>query len=247
MMAGFLRDEILMFKVFPNLHLKWLTIGLLVLLLIPVLLVLVLRFIDPSIWMWQLQRDLSPPASYPQQTQHQWVPLEQISPAMQLAVIAAEDQKFPEHWGLDFESIQQAISRNKEGGRIRGASTLSQQTAKNLFHWPDKSYVRKGLEAGFTLLMEGLWDKERILEVYLNIAEFGPGIYGVEAASQYFFDKPANQLSQSEASRLAAVLPNPYRMNAKHPSQYVWQRSQWIQNQMHSLGINYLKALTDQS
>ena len=222
-------------------------ISLLTLLCLPVMLVMLLKFVDPAVWMWQLQRELSPPASYPSQAQHKWVSLQAISPRMQLAVIAAEDQKFPEHWGLDIESIQQAISRNKEGKGIRGASTLSQQTAKNLFLWPDKSYFRKGLEAGFTLLMEGLWDKPRILEVYLNIAEFGPGIYGVEAASQNFFGKPASQLSQSEASRLAAVLPNPYRMNAKHPSQYVWQRSHWIQNQMRLLGINYLKALTDQS
>ncbi|MCV6609458.1 MAG: monofunctional biosynthetic peptidoglycan transglycosylase [Amphritea sp.] len=218
---------------------KWLLITAATFLLMPVVMVLLLRFIDPSVWMWQLQRDLSPPANYPAESQHSWVPLQDIAPAMQLAVIAAEDQKFPQHWGLDIEAIKKAFSSNGEGKRIRGASTLSQQTAKNLFLWPDKSYLRKGVEAGFTLLMEAFWDKSRILEVYLNIAEFGPGIYGVEAASQQYFNKPASQLSRQEAARLAAVLPNPYRMSAKRPSQYVWQRSDWIQNQMRLLGVQY--------
>ena len=218
---------------------KWCLVISATLLLLPVLLVLLLRFVDPSVWMWQLQRDLSPPANYPSVSQHHWVPLQKIAPAMQLAVIAAEDQKFPQHWGLDIESIQIALTSNRQGKRIRGASTLSQQTAKNLFLWPEKSYLRKGIEMGFTLLMETLWDKPRILEVYLNIVEFGPGIYGVEAASQHYFGKPSSQLSAQEASRLAAVLPNPYKMNAQRPSQYVWQRSDWIQNQMRLLGTQY--------
>jgi len=210
---------------------------------LPVVLVLVLRFVDPSVWMWQVQRELSPPKFYPDRSSHQWVALEQISPRMQLAVIASEDQKFPQHWGFDVESIMSALEKNGQGGRIRGASTLTQQTAKNLFLWPDKSYFRKGLEAGFTLLLEVLWDKPRILEVYLNIAEFGPGIYGVEAASQRFFGKSAGALTSSEAARLASVLPNPYRMSAARPSNYVWQRSSWIQNQMRMLGRNYWPAL----
>jgi len=210
---------------------------------LPVVLVLVLRFVDPSVWMWQVQRELSPPKFYPDRSSHQWVALEQISPRMQLAVIASEDQKFPQHWGFDVESIMSALEKNGQGGRIRGASTLTQQTAKNLFLWPDKSYFRKGLEAGFTLLLEVLWDKPRILEVYLNIAEFGPGIYGVEAASQRFFGKSAGALTSSEAARLASVLPNPYRMSAARPSNYVWQRSSWIQKQMRMLGSSYWPVL----
>lgn len=198
-----------------------------------------LRFVDPVVWMWQLQRQLNPPISYPAETQHHWVPLAQISPAMQLAVIASEDQKFPQHWGLDIDSISAALSSNQRGGTVRGASTLTQQTAKNLFLWPARSYLRKGLEAGLAVLMEMLWNKPRILEIYLNIVEFGPGIYGVEAASQVYFNKSAKQLTTTEAARLAAVLPNPYRLNAAHPSDYVWQRTQWIKNQMRLLGPNH--------
>ncbi|WP_432473801.1 monofunctional biosynthetic peptidoglycan transglycosylase [Amphritea sp. HPY] len=229
-----------MLRIFSRIPLfKAVIIFLLVALLTPVLLVLVLRFADPATWMWQLQREMSPPAGYPQTSKHQWVPLEKISPRMQLAVIASEDQKFPEHWGFDLESISKALQQNEQGSRIRGASTLTQQTAKNLFLWPAKSYFRKGVEAGFTLLIETFWDKPRILEVYLNIAEFGPGVYGVEAASQKFFGKPASKLSSSEAARLATVLPNPYRMSAARPSNYVWQRSSWIQRQMRMLGRDY--------
>ncbi|MBN0988658.1 monofunctional biosynthetic peptidoglycan transglycosylase [Amphritea pacifica] len=215
---------------------KWLIRVLLILILLPVLLVLMLRFIDPAIWMWKIQRDLNPPQGYPAHSQHIWAPLDQISGAMQLAVIASEDQKFPQHWGLDLESIADALSDNEKGGRIRGASTLTQQTAKNLFLWPTKSYLRKGLEAGLAVLMEALWTKQRILEVYLNIVEFGPGIYGVEAASQAYFHKPAQRLSPIEAARLAAVLPNPYRLRAANPSNYVWQRIRWITHQMQLLG-----------
>lgn len=212
---------------------------LLALFLFPVLLVLALRFIDPAVWMWQIQRELNPPAGYPANTHHTWVSLEQISPAMQLAVIASEDQKFPLHWGLDLESISDALSDNEKGGRVRGASTLTQQTAKNLFLWPAKSYLRKGLEAGLAVLMESLWNKPRILEVYLNIVEFGPGIYGVEAASQAYFHKSAKRLSTTEAARLAAVLPNPYRLSVARPSNYVWQRVRWIENQMRLLGPDH--------
>ncbi|WP_299203148.1 monofunctional biosynthetic peptidoglycan transglycosylase [uncultured Amphritea sp.] len=218
---------------------KWLIRMLLALILFPVLLVLALRFVDPAVWMWQIQRELNPPTGYPANTHHTWVPLEQISPAMQLAVIASEDQKFPQHWGLDLESISDALSDNEKGGRVRGASTLTQQTAKNLFLWPAKSYLRKGLEAGLAVLMETLWNKPRILEVYLNIVEFGPGIYGVEAASQTYFHKSAKRLSTTEAARLAAVLPNPYRLSAARPSNYVWQRVRWIENQMRLLGPDH--------
>jgi len=166
-----------------------------------------------------------------------WVSMDEISPWMGLAVIAAEDQKFPDHWGFDVAAIEKAVAHNERNeNRVRGASTLSQQTAKNLFLWDGRSYVRKGLEAGLTLGMEVVWTKRRILTVYLNIAEFGEGIFGVEAASQRYFHKPASRLTASEAALLAAVLPNPIRFKANAPSGYVRQRQQWILRQMRQLG-----------
>ncbi|AYL77258.1 monofunctional biosynthetic peptidoglycan transglycosylase [Citrobacter freundii] len=166
-----------------------------------------------------------------------WVSMDEISPWMGLAVIAAEDQKFPEHWGFDVSAIEKALAHNERNeNRIRGASTLSQQTAKNLFLWDGRSWVRKGLEAGLTLGMETAWSKKRILTVYLNIAEFGDGIFGVEAAAQRYFHKPASRLSLSEAALLAAVLPNPLRFKANAPSGYVRSRQAWIMRQMRQLG-----------
>ena len=158
-----------------------------------------------------------------------WVSMDEISPWMGLAVIAAEDQKFPEHWGFDVSAIEKALAHNERNeNRIRGASTLSQQTAKNLFLWDGRSWVRKGLET--------VWSKKRILTVYLNIAEFGDGIFGVEAAAQRYFHKPASRLSLSEAALLAAVLPNPLRFKANAPSGYVRSRQAWIMRQMRQLG-----------
>ena len=166
-----------------------------------------------------------------------WVSMDEISPWMGLAVIAAEDQKFPEHWGFDVSAIEKALAHNERNeNRIRGASTLSQQTAKNLFLWDGRSWIRKGLEAGLTLGMETAWSKKRILTVYLNIAEFGDGIFGVEAAAQRYFHKPASRLSLSEAALLAAVLPNPLRFKANAPSGYVRSRQAWIMRQMRQLG-----------
>lgn len=166
-----------------------------------------------------------------------WVSMDEISPWMGLAVIAAEDQKFPEHWGFDVSAIEKALAHNERNeNRIRGASTLSQQTAKNLFLWDGRSWVRKGLEAGLTLGMETVWSKKRILTVYLNIAEFGDGVFGVEAAAQRYFHKPASRLSLSEAALLAAVLPNPLRFKANAPSGYVRSRQAWIIRQMRQLG-----------
>ena len=166
-----------------------------------------------------------------------WGSMDEISPWMGLAVIAAEDQKFPEHWGFDVSAIEKALAHNERNeNRIRGASTLSQQTAKNLFLWDGRSWVRKGLEAGLTLGMETVWSKKRILTVYLNIAEFGDGVFGVEAAAQRYFHKPASRLSLSEAALLAAVLPNPLRFKANAPSGYVRSRQAWIMRQMRQLG-----------
>jgi monofunctional biosynthetic peptidoglycan transglycosylase len=167
---------------------------------------------------------------------HSWVDLNRISPNLPLAVVASEDQKFPEHWGFDVESIEKAYSLNQHSHRVRGASTISQQVAKNLFLWSGRSYFRKGLEAYFTLLIEGCWPKRRILEIYLNIAEFGYGTYGAEAAAQRFFHKSAARLSRGDAAVLAAVLPNPVHFSAAAPSRYLQQRRDWILGQMQALG-----------
>ncbi|UTW12682.1 monofunctional biosynthetic peptidoglycan transglycosylase [Marinobacterium rhizophilum] len=210
-----------------------------------VLLVLLLKVVNPPVWSWLIQRELFPPSGYPDEFAHRWVATQRIAPAMRLAVIAAEDQRFAEHSGFDFKAIKRALDHNLDGGRVRGASTLTQQTAKNLFLWAGRSYVRKALEAWFALLLELLWDKGRILEVYLNIVEFGPGIYGVEAAGRYYFGTPARSLSELQAARLASVLPNPYRYRAQPPSPYVQQRSQWILRQMRQLGTVTLKAVDD--
>ncbi|WP_336755944.1 monofunctional biosynthetic peptidoglycan transglycosylase [Pantoea sp. USHLN298] len=163
-----------------------------------------------------------------------WVGHDDISPWMELAVIASEDQKFPTHWGFDVAAIESVLDNSDS--RMRGASTLSQQTAKNLFLWDGRSWIRKGLEAGLTVGIETVWTKRRILTVYLNIAEFGPGVFGVEAASQRYFHKPASRLTAAEAALLAAVLPNPIRFRAAAPSGYVRQRQQWILRQMRQLG-----------
>jgi len=175
---------------------------------------------------------------------HTWVDRERIAPAAQLAVIASEDQKFPFHHGFDFDSIQDAMREQDAGVRSRGASTLSQQTAKNLFLWGGHSYVRKALEAWFTLLLELCWPKTRILTVYLNSAQFGPDVFGVEAAAETYFHKHAAALTRGEAAQLAAVLPNPVRLHADRPSAYVSERREWILGQMRDLGeFSYLRNL----
>jgi monofunctional glycosyltransferase len=175
---------------------------------------------------------------------YQWVDWNEISPNMRLAAVAAEDQFFPYHWGFDFESMREALKRHKRGGRLRGASTITQQVAKNLFLWSGRSYVRKVLEAYFAILLELLWPKNRILEVYLNIAEFGDGIYGVRAAAQIYLQKGPSKLTISDAALLAAVLPNPKRYKVRRPSGYVRERRYWIQQQMDQLGgVGYLRDL----
>lgn len=172
--------------------------------------------------------------------QHDWVPIEEISPALPLAVIASEDQNFLNHSGFDVKAIEKAMEENKKGKRIRGASSISQQTAKNVFLWPQRSWVRKGLEVYFTFLMEVFWSKERILEVYLNSIEMGKGIYGAEAAAQAWFSKPAARLSAYEAAAIAAILPNPRQYRANPASNYISNRKNWIVRQMQNLGpINF--------
>ncbi|HSX63083.1 MAG TPA: monofunctional biosynthetic peptidoglycan transglycosylase, partial [Tahibacter sp.] len=159
-----------------------------------------------------------------------------VSPALPIALVAAEDQKFPLHHGFDVEAIRDAIEDAEDGERLRGASTISQQTAKNLFLWNGRSFVRKGLEAYFTVLIELCWPKQRIIEVYLNVAEFGDGIYGAAAASDVFFHKTPGALTPRESALLAAVLPNPRRLRVDKPSAYVQRRSAWIERQARQLG-----------
>lgn len=169
------------------------------------------------------------------QARHQWRSLTQISPNLMQAVVAAEDQKFLQHSGFDLQAIEKALVYNSKGRKVRGASTISQQTAKNVFLWTGRSWLRKGLESGLTLLIEGAWGKDRILEVYLNSVEFGPGIFGAEAAAQRYFGVSAARLSRPQAALLAAVLPNPHRFWVQAPSPYVRKRQQWIQKQMQQL------------
>ena len=173
----------------------------------------------------------------------EWVDWEAISPAVPLAVVAAEDQRFPSHGGFDLVEIEKAWHRFRAGGQLRGASTISQQVAKNLFLWRGKDWVRKGLEAWFTLAIELTWPKRRILEVYLNIAQMGPETYGVGAASRRYFGRPAKALREKDAALLAAVLPNPERYRLDAPSRYVHKRAAWIRRQMRQLGTAYLEGL----
>jgi monofunctional glycosyltransferase len=205
--------------------------------------IVLLRFFDPPTWSWKLQRELSPPSTYAVESQHKWLSLEQIAVSVQLAVVASEDQRFPYHHGLDWEAILDALEEADKGKRLRGASTLTQQTAKNLFLWPHRDLLRKVMEGGLALLLELFWDKERILEVYLNIVEFGPGIFGIGAASEYWFQVPADSLIAQQASRLAAVLPNPWRYRAHPPTPYVAERSRWIERQMRQLGYAWLTPI----
>ena len=166
-----------------------------------------------------------------------WVPLEAISPALMQAVIAAEDAKFCTHHGFDWQAIDHAIDRYEDGGRVLGASTISMQTAKNVFLWPGRNFLRKGLEAAFTVLIETVWGKRRILEVYLNVVEWGSGLYGAEAAARRYFNKPAKALSAREAAALAAVLPSPRRWSPVRPSGRVEARIRLIAARMRHVMI----------
>lgn len=226
--------------------LKWLGAVLLAWLALSFLAVLLLRWFNPltSALMLEARGQAWSAQQRDYHTDFEWVSLERISPHAAIAVIASEDQLFPFHAGFDFNSIREAVRASERGKRLRGASTISQQVAKNLFLWSGHSFVRKGLEAYFTVLIETLWPKERILEMYLNIAQFGDGIYGVQAAAQRFWHKPALNLSSSEAALLAAVLPNPLKLHADRPSRWVQQRRDWILEQMRDLGgAAYLRAL----
>ena len=181
-------------------------------------------------------------------TEFHWVNLEGISPQAAIAVIASEDQQFPFHYGFDFRSIREAVRAHDRGAKLRGASTITQQVAKNLFLWSGHSFVRKGLEATLTLALESVLPKERILEIYLNIAEFGPGIYGVEAAARHFFHEHASALTRDQSALLAVVLPNPRQLRVDAPSRYVLSQREWTLKQMANLGgPDYLRGIEQQA
>lgn len=224
---------------------RWLALALLGWVAFSVLMVLMLRVVPLSFSTVMLERKLEAMwAGESMAQQQQWRPLKELSLDAQLAVIAAEDQRFPFHRGIDFVELKRAIIAARRGNSLRGASTLSQQTAKNLFLWSGRSWARKVLEAWFTLLIEAMWPKERILEVYLNIAEWDSGVFGLEAASRHYFGIGADQLSAVQASRLAAILPNPRAWSASRPSPHVERRARWIRQQMRNLGGHaYLQRL----
>ncbi|GAA0788305.1 monofunctional biosynthetic peptidoglycan transglycosylase [Marinobacterium sediminicola] len=207
------------------------------------LLILSLKVIDPPIWSWLIWREVTTPAGYPDNYRHHWVDIEQIPVKVQLAVVASEDQRFPLHGGIDLQAVREAVEDALDGKGLRGASTLTQQTAKNLFLWPGRDWVRKALEAPLALMLEGILGKRRILELYLNIAEFAPGVYGVGAASEYWYQRPIEQVSADQAARLAAILPNPWLYQAQPASAYVRQKADWIRQQMQQLGPDWIERL----
>lgn len=216
------------------------------LLLVPLLVILPFRWLPPPTTSFMLHAQAgglgsgAPCASI----RWDWVDQDQFAPVIGLAVIAAEDQNFPSHAGLDFRAISTAMKERQTGGRLRGASTITQQLVKNMYLWPGQSWLRKGLEAWLTLIMEATWPKRRILEVYLNVVQFGRCTFGVQAASERFFTRPASGLTGWEAARLAAVLPNPVQYRVDQPTEYVRERTEWILQQMRLLGgTGYLQNL----
>lgn len=194
--------------------------------------VVVFKWIDPPFTSFMLQHHISSDI----EPRYEWIDRQQISKHLAIAAVAAEDQKFPKHFGFDFTSIRSALEENLQGKSLRGASTITQQVAKNLFLWNGKNLIRKGVEAYFTVLIELLWDKARILEVYLNIAEMGDGIYGGQAASKFYYNKNVWEITLLEACKLVAILPNPKKYRLKPPSEYVSARALEIQQQVRQLG-----------
>lgn len=208
--------------------------------------VIELRWLPPSATMFMLRAECLArwQSRTDERVRYRWVDWRQISPDLALAVIAAEDQRFAEHWGFDFGALQFAWKFNQGHARLRGGSTITQQTAKNLFLHPARSYVRKALEAYFTTLLELSWPKRRILETYLNVAQFGDGVFGAEAASERYFHKSARDLTAGEAALLAAVLPSPRKFRVDQPSRFVRARRDWVLRQMKQLGgTDYLRSL----
>lgn len=217
--------------------LRWVWSVIWKLMLLFVILLLLLRFVPPPTTAFMLQ------SPYPV-TQH-WVDLDELPDYVPLAFVASEDQRFPNHFGVDFTAIGNAIDDYGDGEELRGASTITQQTAKNMFLWPGRSLFRKGLEAGLAMSLEALWGKQRILEVYVNIAEFGKGIYGVEAASRHYFNTSARNLTAEQAARLAVLLPNPRHRNPNQLTYNLRQRVTWVERQMRQLGPAHLAPIID--
>lgn len=211
-----------------------------------VLQVLVLRFVHPPMSMVMVERQIGAllQGDWGFRLAYDWRGLDRIASSLPMSVVAAEDQRFAVHDGFDFKAIEKAREQNAKGRKLRGASTISQQVAKNLFLWQGRNWVRKGLEVWYTVLIEALWPKERILEMYVNIAEFGDGVYGAQAAARHFWHVDAARLSPAQSARLAAVLPAPRRWNAGKPGPYVQRRADWIQRQVRQLGgTGYLHAM----
>lgn len=208
--------------------------------------VFIMRWINPITTSIMIQRKIEALIEMKsrQMIAQEWFSYDDISRQMPLAIITAEDQNFPFHFGFDFKEIEKSIKQSNHGRRLRGASTITQQVAKNLFLWEGRSFIRKGLEAYFALLIELLWSKQRIIEVYMNIVEMGDVIFGVGAASQIYFKNSPNKLTRSQAALLAAVIPNPTRFSVRNPSRYILRRQNWIIDQMSSLGgTSYLENL----
>lgn len=208
-----------------------------------ILVVLPFKWLNPPVTMVIADRWLSPDYDYP--IRKEWLDWDTIPKHAALAVVTSEDQRFPKHIGFDVDAIQQALKERERRGELRGASTISQQVARNMYLWTGRSWVRKGIEAWFTVLIEFIWGKQRILEIYLNIAEWGPGVFGLEAASQYHFGKSATQLSPIQAALLAATLPSPLRYDPARPASHLYQRAQWNLQQQRKLGgPNWLANLS---
>ena len=224
---------------------KWILKFAIIFFVSTVLIVFAMRWINPVTSSIMIQRQISTLFHGEfELIKYHWVDYDDVSKFMPIAIVAAEDQNFPNHFGFDFKQIKKALNENKRGRRVRGASTITQQVAKNLFLWEGKSFVRKGIEAYFTLLIELLWDKQRILEVHMNVAEMGNNIFGVGTASLAYYRKSPAKLTKSQAALLAAILPNPNKYSAVKPSGYVRGRQNWIIKQMNSLGgPDYLKDL----
>lgn len=228
-----------------RMRLRWLLWAPVVLIGFSVLQVAVLRFVDPPLSMVMAADQAGRWIHGPDRSllAHQWVDRQDMASCVLISMVAAEDQQFPFHRGFDRRAIERALEHNAEGGKVRGASTISQQVAKNLFLWQGRNWLRKGLEAWYTLWIELLWPKARIAEVYANIAELGDGVYGVQAASRRYFGRDAANLNADQCARLAAVLPSPRRYNAAHPGPWVQRRARWIQRQVRQLGgPAYLEA-----
>ncbi len=204
---------------------------LLVLVLAQFIYILLLRWVNPP-FTWTMLACRISLIGTPVRYQHDWVDYPKISPSAKLAVISSEDQRFAVHHGFDFGSIEKAVKHNERSKHVHGASTISQQVARNIFLWQSRSWIRKGFEVYFTFMIEHIWGKKRILEVYLNDVQMGDGVFGIQAASRAFFHCPASRLSRSQAALIAATLPNPVLFRAAAPSRYVLLRQAWIQEQM---------------